>query len=1092
MTSRILACKYCGRDNFAGQRGLTQHQKKSNLCARLLANDLENNTAFQESQAGLSYTVVNALPTAKQLSNLSSQSAQHSHSTMKDLTGKMASTTVSSRTTENQYALPGYSADSEEEYAAYEEDNAPAFDVDDEVVFDEAKTKRRTELRDAFRQYSSYAHYNYVGFTPRERTAITLMHTLRKTKAPLSTYNDVMMWHLREKGTLKQHEKLGNTCDYITRQKLFRKLGKRYNINPDHYNVTKRRTLPSSKSTVNIICSDARALVTSILTDPRLDDSDYLFFDDDPLKPPPAKMDYIGDINTGLSYTATYKKLIKDPTKQMLMALPCYIDGATTGAFSNLPIVQFKITCGWLNQEARDKEIFWRVLGTVPKHEVAKSRGKRIMLGSRHADAVMAHQDILEEEGTRTAGKDVNNARDYHYILGVIFETLVQLQKDGMVIDFFYKGKFYKDMEVFFYIPHVKADNEEADKLCGKFGSRSGGVAQLCRQCHCPTEFTARAAATYPLKTTTEIKKLVDREELATLRNMSQHPFHNAFHKLRFGLHNKTGIHGACPIDMLHTIYLGLFMRTRDSFFGQVGSTSETTKELDGLAMEYGELLSRHSERDMPKTKFSKGITGGKIMAKEYEGVLLLLATLVRSSKGRRLLQSAKSGKFKTEALLADWQLLLETMLGWIMWLKSKCLQRKHVKAAEWKHRYLMYLMKRVLRRTEGMGMKIPKFHQMLHIAHDMLVHGNAASLDTGSNESGHKPTKRAALLTQKKPELFDLQTAQRLLEAFLLDMAMHELQGRSLWHYLRGYETREVVAPEVAEPKTGGTRFECRYSEETQETTLYVGKKMIGENGMVVETDFVNFVEKLQDKVARFTADKVVVQTEHKRNGVIFRAHPKYRGLVWRDWVEINWGDEVGVLPAKIWGFVDFSMLPERNAVRIAGLHKIDPGVYAIVESASYSTNQAEIDMSEIFVPVVKEVGRMEDGAVTQLKFYLADVEAFVAPLTVIPDIGGETNAYFMVRNRTCWREDFESWLETPKNENTFTMSDDEESDSDIDDAYLPKEKKRRSDETALEIEDDFVLGANEDASGDDDVVNEAAIVDSDDESSVASSDEE
>ena len=127
-----------------------------------------------------------------------------------------------------------------------------------------------------------------------------------------------------------------------------------------------------------------------------------------------------------------------------------------------------------------------------------------------------------------------------------------------------------------------------------------------------------------------------------------------------------------------------------------------------------------------------------------------------------------------------------------------------------------------------------------------------------------------------------------------------------------------------------------------------------------------------------------------------------------------------------------------------------------------------------------------------TQLKFYLADVEAFVAPLTVIPDIGGETNAYFMVRNRTCWREDFESWLETPKNENTFTMSDDEESDSDIDDAYLPKEKKRQSDVTALEIEDDFVLGANEDASGDDDVVNEAAIVDLYDESSVASSDEE
>jgi hypothetical protein len=29
-------------------------------------------------------------------------------------------------------------------------------------------------------------------------------------------------------------------------------------------------------------------------------------------------------------------------------------------------------------------------------------------------------------------------------------------------------------------------------------------------------------------------------------------------------------------------------------------------------------------------------------------------------------------------------------------------------------------------------------------------------------------------------------------------------------------------------------------------------------------------------------------------------------------------------------------------------------------------------------------------------LKFYLADVEAFSAPMVVIPDIGGDPNAYF------------------------------------------------------------------------------------------------
>ena len=1090
MASVSRACKCCGRDNFAHKRGLTQHQQKSALCSRLLANDLETEAGYQTAQGGLSYSDVNPLQENKRLSKSSSRSARRELPTMKQLTGKLASTTVSTQAdqdggkdNENCYTAAenddvpidngGYD---EEEEAEFEEEEAE-FSSDEELDIDDARMARRTGLRDAFRKYTTNAFQNYVPYTAREKAAIRCMHTLRMTKAPLSTYRDVMKWHLIEKGVIKPHERLGNTKEFISREKLFRKLGKRYNINPEHYNVTKRRTLPSSKSTVNIICSDARALVTSILTDPRLDDSDYLFFDDDPFKPPPAKLDYLADINTGLSFTETYKALITDPSKQMLMGLPGYIDGATTGAFSNLPIVQYKFTSSWLNQKARDKEINWRVLGTVPHHVEAKSRGRRIMLSSRHADGIMAHQDILEEEGTRTAGKEISNIEDFHYILDVIFESLVQLCKDGMVIDFYYKGKLHKDVEVFFFVPHVKADNEEADKLCSKYGSRNRGVAHLCRQCHCPTQFSARAAAKYPLKTTKEIKRLVDKKELVALRNMSQHPITNAFHKVRFGSHNNTGIHGGCPIDTLHTIYLGIFMRVRDGFFTQVGASSETTKELDGLAMEYGELLSRHSERDRPKTKFSKGITGGKIMAKEYEGVLLLLATVVRSSKGRRLLQSAKSSKF-SDSHLADWALLLETLLGWIQWLKCTRLKKKHVRASEWKHRYLMYLIKRVTRRTEGMGMKIPKFHLISHITQDLLNHGNGAALDCGPNESGHKPTKKAALLTQKNVELFDLQTATRLLEAFLLDMAMSEIEGRCLWHYLAGYDSRDEAEPRVAKPTTGGTKFECKYDEDIQQSTLCVGRQMIGATGLVVEQDFIDYVEKLQDKVARYTMDKIVVRTEHKRNGEIFRAHPKYRGGVWRDWVDINWGDAVGILPGKIWGFVDFTKLPAKNRIRISGLHQIEPGVYAIVESATYSTNQTEIDKSEMFVPVIKDVGLMVDGVVSKLRFYLADVETFVAPLTVIPDIGGKSNEYFKVKNRINWREDFEAWLETPKTDNTFTMSDDEESDEDIDDDYLPKEKKRRRDEAKEDEDYDFNFNAYDESSGDESVVAEVAIV--------------
>ena len=105
--------------------------------------------------------------------------------------------------------------------------------------------------------------------------------------------------------------------------------------------------------------------------------------------------------------------------------------------------------------------------------------------------------------------------------------------------------------------------------------------------------------------------------------------------------------------------------------------------------------------------------------------------------------------------------------------------------------------------------------------------------------------------------------------------------------------------------------------------------------------------------------------------------------------------------MPAKIWGFLDLWCLPTNSGVSFGGVDNLYPAVYAVVESATYSTNMTEINMSDIFVPIVKEVGRVTNGEVSGLKFYLAEVEAFTVPLTVIPDIGGNPNAYFVVKNR-------------------------------------------------------------------------------------------
>jgi len=90
--------------------------------------------------------------------------------------------------------------------------------------------------------------------------------------------------------------------------------------------------------------------------------------------------------------------------------------------------------------------------------------------------------------------------------------------------------------------------------------------------------------------------------------------------------------------------------------------------------------------------------------------------------------------------------------------------------------------------------------------------------------------------------------------------------------------------------------------------------------------------------------------------------------------------------LPAKIWGFVDLSRLPDDNNIKFAAHHKgIVPCVYAIVESASAVESDSLYSHSTILKPLWLEVRQMNTHRITKLKFYLADVEAFVEPLAVV-----------------------------------------------------------------------------------------------------------
>ena len=63
--------------------------------------------------------------------------------------------------------------------------------------------------------------------------------------------------------------------------------------------------------------------------------------------------------------------------------------------------------------------------------------------------------------------------------------------------------------------------------------------------------------------------------------------------------------------------------------------------------------------------------------------------------------------------------------------------------------------------------------------------------------------------------------------------------------------------------------------------------------------------------------------------------------------------------------------------------------------------------------MPIYKDVDANADDGRLCLQLYLANVEAFVNPIAVIPDLRGPPNAYFWVKDRDSWAIKFTGFLE-------------------------------------------------------------------------------
>lgn len=911
-----------------------------------------------------------------------------------------------------------------------------------------------THIRDQFIEYAEHKAKNHVPLDAAERRSIRLMAALRKKKVALNGYQEIMEWHLKDSGLLREHESVKTSPHYVGREVMINRLKARYNF-ANKFPFERKVKLPTSGAVVKLTCHDAGSVIQQLLTDPRLQDSNYVFHDDNPRAPPPENHTHLKDFITGSAYRDTHKLLIDPEEGEQLLGLPLYIDGAHISNFHDLEIIQVKIGLGLMNRETRVMEWAWGNLGSIEKVHEQGGRARKILKESNHMEVQDASDsEDHSSEAASIFGMGEENVEDLHAMIGVILETLDPIQARGFLWDLAYQGIIHRDMHYKIFIPYVKCDNVEADKLCGKYQMRGGNVKHVCRSCNIPMQEANDHLHKVKHKTQRQIQKLVKRGDMEGLKSISQTYLINAFHKVRFNMGSDRGIHGACPTDMLHSLQLGIFQYLRDIFFTDLGKTSSISKDINGLAKVFCRLLSRQSDRSIPKCSFSRGIQAGRLMGREYRGVLLIMLCILRSTAGRSIMGQSKKKMFDDDIKVDDWILLVETLLQWEAYLCSHELLVRDVRRLEKKHRYIMYLMRRIAHRSTGMGLKIMKFHIICHLFEDMLLFGVPLEFDTSANESHHKVSKQGAKLTQKAAKTFNIQTATRMTEFRLIELALLELeQGKVPWDYFAGCteegdtaavveNTRDEESMDDSTSSDGSSR--CKGAQTNHEEKaemmdeealleVHTGdsqlKVFLGEDGSKkfdiftrskfkdqtrMNEELVEFLYELQVLVAdSLVGDYLPIFTYHRRGDQIFRAHPNYRGKgSWRDWAWVDFGRH-GRVPCHLWCFVVLEGLPKaRNAPVFGDLKLNVDGVYAVVECSEVEASKEEVGRSTILLPIRKTVDLDDDGMVTKRHFFLADVNAFIEPCSVVADIGGPPNRYFVVKSREKWSEDFLMWV--------------------------------------------------------------------------------
>ena len=722
-------------------------------------------------------------------------------------------------------------------------------------------------------------------------------------------------------------------------------------------------------------------------------------------------VDVISELHHGSWWADSWKKRCDASKKEILVPLIFYMDGISLDSSGRLTLTPLNMTLGIFNTATRRRPEAWV--------------------------QVYSHPDVsyLASNQTKkpTAEDNIRNLQTgLEQALASLMSEMDKGGKGGGIVwnELPWNKKKYQ-VKMKFAIAFVIGDTELHDKLCCRYAARQGDLVKICRHCDCPTKVLSNP--------TEQAKTTLWKPEHFSLNNshgqrrpseywkeVSHHPVKNVFHHscLDFG-ENPYKIHLATPGECLHMHQLGVAKRSIEAFVEflkkqqthRQGNRVQAKNLLSRLGSDYGGFLSRQSDRDFPRTRFTSCLLScAKKEGKDYSGMILCLVLSCLSDYGQKLLKEKALVEHDKQVHAQIETLELIVMME--EFLKNFGLQKTKLCQFEKMISHFLGLINANCQR-EGMGTNLIKNHLYFHLPRYIELWGPPTGWDSSFSESHHKTEVKApSKNTQKNARTLIEQTARRQAELNLLRRARHGLE--------KGFNPQ----PRPKLSSSGGAQFTIfKQLEENGEYTNVMEYKETCNKDKPVHPQAVidycckQFLHPGVDVLHGFTEHNRGDQEERYK----FRAHPSYRcnsgqsSGVWYDWAEFAYDDgnpEPAHAPAQIMCFLRLGPenTPKNNTPEDSPAGLLEKGEYAVVRS--FQDPIQPLKPSKI---VFK--GKLDKN------FYFYSCESISAPVTVVPHVisgpgdgndngsrGGNvlhSTEFFVVKNRQYWLELFHEVME-------------------------------------------------------------------------------